>query len=236
MKNLWLRLCSSTIGSLFLFLLVPYLLLFWLEYKEEGGAFPLFSVYLWHAFCVLCLLPSFLPARRCHPAPKPNSMGAFLPPMETGLAAPLSSVWFLGPFGRVHISRLGDRATGVGFLGRSADLYRRLCFFQPATVLTICFFLQAAAGGLSRWLLLAFLSSIRPFNQLYCWLAAAPGLPRLRRHPSSHRIGVVSLLLIRFFYFSIYTRLISFTFVDPLDFDGFFLESLGRSPYTGLAM
>ena len=33
MKNLRLRLCSSTIGSLFLFLLVPYLLLFWLEYK-----------------------------------------------------------------------------------------------------------------------------------------------------------------------------------------------------------
>ena len=193
-------------------------------------------MYLWHAFCVLCLLPSFLPARRCHPAPKPNGMGAFLPPMETGLAAPLSSVWFLDPFGRVHISRLGDRAAGVGFLGRSADLYRRLCFFQPATVLTICFSSKQrlAACPADRCLLFCPLSI--PFKQLYCRLAAAPGLPGLRRHPSSPRMEAVALLLIWFFYFSIYTRLISFTFVDSLDFDGFFLESLGRSPYTDLAM
>ena len=55
MKNLWLRLCSSTIGSLFLFLLVPYLLLFWLEYKEEGGLSPSFlcTYGTLFAFCLL---------------------------------------------------------------------------------------------------------------------------------------------------------------------------------------
>ena len=143
-------------------------------------------MYLWHAFCVLCLLPSFLPARRCHPAPKPNGMGAFLPPMETGLAAPLSSVWFLDPFGRVHISRLGDRAAGVGFLGRSADLYRRLCFFQPATVLTICFSSKQrlAACPADRCLLFCPLSSLLnnciagwQRRQVFPGCAAIPLLP-----------------------------------------------------------
>ena len=74
MKNLWLRLCSSTIGSLFLFLLVPYLLLFWLEYKEEGGLSPSFlcTYGTLFVFCAFCLLFS-----RLGDAPPPQSQTAW---------------------------------------------------------------------------------------------------------------------------------------------------------------